>query len=44
MPRPAAALVLIGPGPRKLFEAELSTQTEAPIVAVETVDDTFPTS
>ena len=35
-------LVLIGAGPRKLFEAELSSMTEAPIVSIETVDDSFP--
>lgn len=36
------SLVLIGSGPAKLFETELRTKADSSIVAVETVDGTFP--
>jgi hypothetical protein len=36
------SLLLIGPGPAKLFETELGTKAELSIVAVESVDSTFP--
>ena len=35
-------LLLIGPGPAQLFEAELRTRADSSIVAVESVDATFP--
>jgi hypothetical protein len=35
-------LLLIGPGPAKLFENELRTQANSSIVAVETIDAAFP--
>ncbi len=36
------SLLLIGPGPAKLFETELGTKADSSIVAVESVDGTFP--
>ena len=36
------SLLLIGPGPAKLFETELGMKTDSSIVAVESVDGTFP--
>ena len=35
-------LLLIGPGPAKLFETELGTKADSSILAVESVDGTFP--
>ena len=35
-------LLLIGPGPAKLFQSELGTKADSSIVAVESVDGTFP--
>jgi hypothetical protein len=37
------SLLLIGPGPAKLFERELGTESHPSIVAVESVDESFPT-
>jgi len=36
------SLLLIGPGPAKLFETELGMKADSSIVAVESVDGTFP--
>ncbi len=36
------SLVLIGPGPAKLFQAELAAQTALSLIAVDSVDGTFP--
>ncbi len=36
------SLLLIGPGPAKLFETELGIKADSSIVAVESVDGTFP--
>jgi hypothetical protein len=36
------SLLLIGPGPRQLFETELKSNADSSIVAVESVDKTFP--
>lgn len=36
------SLLLIGPGPAKLFESERAAKSDHKIVSIETVDDTFP--
>lgn len=38
------SLLLIGPGPAKLFESERAAKNGPKIVSIETVDDTFPTA
>jgi hypothetical protein len=40
--RAGGKLLLIGPGPAKLFETELQTNADSAIVAVENVDGAFP--